>query len=93
MVNDPARQEVLNRKIRYVDGSCGNHADIVIVGDHAYQFYFVNIPANMYQQGLAIYVLELITIMMEQFHVIRMQNVISILMLTEVINFSLFFYL
>lgn len=59
-VNDPARQVASNSRIRYVDGSRGNHADIVVVGDHAYLFYFANIPSNMGQQGLAIYVQELI---------------------------------
>ena len=54
-------QENTNRRrVGYVDGSRGNHADVVVVGDHAYLFYFGQIPAYLNQQGLAIFVQELI---------------------------------
>jgi hypothetical protein len=57
---DSLNQETPNRRPRYVDGSRGNHADIEVVGDKAFMFYFANIPANMNQRGLAVYVQELI---------------------------------
>ena len=59
VIND-SNQDISNNRPRYVDGSRGNHADIVVVGDHAYLFYFGNIPASMNQRGLAVYVQELI---------------------------------
>ena len=46
--------------IQYVDGSFGNHADIEVVGDHAYMFYFSQTPANVAKRGLAVYVVELV---------------------------------
>ena len=52
--------ETSNRRPRYVDGSRGNHADVVVVGDHAYLFYFGNTPSSTNQRGLAIFVQELI---------------------------------
>jgi len=45
---------------RYVDGSRGNHADVEVVGDHAYMFYFSQTPSNVKERGLAVYVQELI---------------------------------
>jgi len=45
---------------RFADGSRGNHADIEVVGNHAYMFYFSETPASMKQHGLAVYVQELI---------------------------------
>ncbi len=53
-------QEASNRRPRYVDASRGNHADIEVVGDHAYIFYFSSIPVSMDKRGLAVYVQELI---------------------------------
>jgi len=55
--SSPDNQE---RRPRYVDGSRGNHGDLVIAGDHAYLFYFANTPVNTEPRGLAIYVQELI---------------------------------
>ncbi len=50
-----------------VDGSRGNHADVEVVDDHAYMFYFSNIPSETDPQtgevkrrrGSAVYVVEL----------------------------------
>lgn len=53
-------QDTPRRRPRYVDGSRGNHADVVVVGDHAYLFYFGSTPTNSEQRGLAVYVQELI---------------------------------
>jgi hypothetical protein len=48
------------RRVRMVEGSRGNHADIEIFNDHAYMFYFSSIPAAMNMRGSAVYVQELI---------------------------------
>lgn len=48
------------RPARYLDGSRGNHAMVKIANDHAYMFYFSEIPASMEKEGLAVYVQELI---------------------------------
>ncbi len=55
----PTDQE-RRRRPRYVDGSRGNHASIKLAGDHAYMFYFSQIPRSMNMRGLAVYVQELI---------------------------------
>jgi len=47
-------------RVRMVDGSRGNHADIQLSGDHAYLFYFSSIPADRNMRGSAVYVQELI---------------------------------
>lgn len=44
----------------YIAGSRGNHADIEVVGDHAYMFYFSEIPPDKEMKGLAVYVQELV---------------------------------
>jgi len=48
-----------NQRVRMVDGSRGNHADIEVSNGHAYMFYFSNIPANKNMKGSAVYVQEL----------------------------------
>ncbi len=48
------------RRVRMVDGTRGNHADIEIADDHAYMFYFSSIPREMNKRGSAVYVQELI---------------------------------
>ena len=45
---------------QYIPGSRGNHADIEVVGNHAYMFYFSNTPPDSEVRGLAVYVQELI---------------------------------
>ncbi|MDR2918759.1 MAG: hypothetical protein LBV72_05275 [Tannerella sp.] len=45
---------------KYVAASRGNHADIEVVGDHAYMFYFSEIPPGGETKGLAVYVQELV---------------------------------
>lgn len=57
---DNDSQGTSNRRIRYVDGSRGNHADVVVAGEHAYLFYFGSIPESMNQRGNAIFVQELV---------------------------------
>ncbi len=50
-----------------VDGSMGNHADVEVIDDHAYMFYFSNIPSEtdpesgkkIRRRGSAVYVVEL----------------------------------
>ncbi len=56
----PQENENRRPRTRYVDGSRGNHADVVVAGDHAYLFYFSGTPASVEQRGLAVYVQELI---------------------------------
>ena len=59
--NDSVNQDnTSRRRQRYVDGTRGNHANVEVVGDHAYMFYFSNLPASMEKRGLAVYVQELI---------------------------------
>ena len=48
------------RRVRMVDGSRGNHADIEISNGHAYMFYFSGIPVSMNKRGSAVYVQELV---------------------------------
>ena len=57
---DSLNQTGSNARMRYVPGSRGNHADIEVVGDHAYMFYFGNIPPDKNMRGLAVYVQELV---------------------------------
>ena len=57
---DSTNQTAPNRRPQYIDGTRGNHAHIEMAGDHAYMFYFANIPTSMNQRGLAVYVQELI---------------------------------
>jgi hypothetical protein len=58
--NAESQDSNMRRRPRYVDGSRGNHADIEVIGDHAYMFYFSNIPSSMNMRGSAVYVQELI---------------------------------
>jgi len=48
------------RRVRMKDGTRGNHADIQLANEHAYMFYFSNIPAEKNMRGSAVYVQELI---------------------------------
>ncbi|HYQ57168.1 MAG TPA: family 43 glycosylhydrolase [Draconibacterium sp.] len=48
------------RRVRMMDGTRGNHADIQLANGHAYMFYFSNIPADMNMRGSAVYVQDLI---------------------------------
>ena len=48
------------RRVRMVDGSLGNHADIQISNGHAYIFYFSHMPSLNNMRGAAVYVRELI---------------------------------
>lgn len=58
----PAEGEVAGEggRVRYLPGSRGNHADIEMVGDRAYMFYFSQTPPESEVRGLAVYVQELI---------------------------------
>jgi hypothetical protein len=47
-------------RVRMVDGSRGNHADLEVSNGHAYMFYFSSIPADRNMRGSAVYVQELI---------------------------------
>jgi len=48
------------RRVRMVDGSFGNHADIQVSNSHAYMFYFSHMPSLNNMRGAAVYVQELI---------------------------------
>lgn len=47
-------------RVRWVDGTRGNHADLELANNRAYMFYFSSIPAVMNMRGYAVYVQELI---------------------------------
>jgi hypothetical protein len=47
------------QRSRVMDGTRGNHADVQVAGDHAWLFYFSNIPDSMNMRGYAVYVQEL----------------------------------
>jgi len=48
------------RKVRMIEGTRGNHADIEVSNGHAYMFYFSDIPADKNKRCMAVYVQELI---------------------------------
>jgi beta-xylosidase len=47
-------------RVRMLDGTRGNHADIEVVNGRAYMFYFSGIPSSMQMRGSAVYVQELV---------------------------------
>lgn len=57
--NDVTDKSRNSYRTRYVDGSRGNHAMVKVVNNHAYMFYFSEIPTSYHQKGLAVYVQEL----------------------------------
>lgn len=48
------------RRVRMIDGTRGNHADIEIANGHAYMFYFSHLPTLNHMRNSAVYVQELI---------------------------------
>lgn len=48
------------RRVKMVDGTLGNHADIEVANGHAYMFYFSHLPSLNNMRGTAVFVQELI---------------------------------
>jgi hypothetical protein len=47
-------------RVRYIEGTRGNHADIEVVGERAYMFYFSSVEMKDGATGLGVFVQELI---------------------------------